>query len=202
VEKRRDWERAALVDAFARLAPEQGMAALDVPRLTRQAGLPPEAFRENFSSLAACLLVAHDAFFQRLAAHVRGDCAADERPWAERSAAALRAALQFLDETGTRARFFVVDALFVGPAVLERRRAQIEALAEMLREGRDHYPGAALLPDSTECMLVAGTLARITGHLLAEAAEPLGELSADLTELLLMHYLGAEGARAVARSVN
>jgi len=189
--------REALVDAFTRLASAQGYRSLGEDEIAHGAGLGIADFRVHFPTTRHCLLAAHDVFFERIVRDVKADCRHIES-WSHRVAAALAVTLCHLDETASRARLFIVDAVGAGPAVLERRFAITGRLAVWLAEGRRYYCAAATLPDATEWMLISGAIARITAALLEERPGLLPALQLELTELLLTPYMGPADARRVA----
>jgi hypothetical protein len=140
---------------------------------------------------------AYDTFFERLFRQVENVCEG-EPDWTGKVRTAVACALECLHETPSRARLFAVEAFGAGPALLERRIAQADHLAAQLREGRRHYPLSATLPDAMEWVLVAGVIARVTSHLLAEETSLLPLLERDISALLLAPYVGPAEASAIA----
>ena len=177
-----------LVDAFTKVAAERGFARTTVEEVERQADLTPGTFLEHFPDKLYAFIAAYDAAFERIFSQVTSACEG-EADWPSKVRAAVACCLDCLHETPSRARLFVVEAVGAGPALLERRFAQITRLAAHLREGRRHYPLAANLPDVTEWVLVAGALDRVTSHLLAEEASVLPLMEPELSALLLAPYV-------------
>jgi AcrR family transcriptional regulator len=190
-------ERGRLIDAFTRLAAEVGYRGVEAPAVARAAGLPAEAFFHHFPSELGCLVAAQDAFVGRLRDDV-AEAVDEEDEWAARVRSAVAACLECLADMESRARLFAVEAVAAGPAVLENRFAHTERAAAQLREGRRHFPRAEPLAETLEWGLVAGAVSRITSFLLAEQGSLLSRLEPELTELLLLPYLGTDEAGQLA----
>jgi AcrR family transcriptional regulator len=193
------WEeqRRQLIDAFTRIGAERGFAKATIPAVTAEAGLPQRAFRSHFATKGHCLAAAYDAFLERLMEQVE-EAASPGLDWPQRVKAAATAALMFVSETSTRARFFAVEAPSAGPLILDRHVTAVGRIVVLLRAGRRYHPEAAELPELTEPVLIGGVASLIGGLLLSEEDAGLLELESGLVEVLLTPYLGREGARKVA----
>ena len=189
-------ERERLVAAIARAAGEQGYDKLTVEHVARYAGLPPTTFYEHFATTEQGLMAAFDAFLDRLWLEVYAVCETDAE-WPQKVRASLDVTLSYLAETASVARVFAVEAA-ANLAATERQLAAVESFAAMLRAGRRLYPRAAELPPPTERALIGGIASIISGHLLAEEPQVLYGLEPQLTELVLLPYLGQSEARRIA----
>jgi AcrR family transcriptional regulator len=189
-------ERERLVAAISRAAGEQGYDKLTVEHVVRYAGVPPATFYEHFATTEQGLMAAFDAFLDRLWLEVSAVCETDA-DWPQKVRAALDVTLSYLAEAATLARVFAVEAA-ANLAATERQFAAVESFAAMLRDGRRLYPHAAELPAPTERALVGGIASIISGHLLAEEPQALSDLEPQLTELVLMPYLGQNEAKRIA----
>lgn len=194
---RAEEERRRLIDAFTKLAAESGFECATGVAVADRAGLPAAAFYEHFPSELLCLIAAHDAFFDRLKESVV-EVIDPEDEWPAMVRKAVAECLECLADSDRHARLFVVEAVRAGPTILERRFAYTAHLAECLRAGRGHFPSTEPLAETTEWALVAGALACVTSHLLAEQVSHLPSMGPDLTEFLLVPYLGPEKAAAAA----
>jgi AcrR family transcriptional regulator len=183
-------ERALLVDAFTKVAAEQGYARATVPVVAATAGLPSSAFYEQFGDKRQCLLAAYDHFFARLVEEIE-EATDFHSPWAEQVETGVAAALAFVLEQVDAARLFAVEALTVGPTAVDRYQASTQRVAALLRQGREHSPEAAALPRLTEAMLAAGAVSLVTSALLAEDPARLQLLEPQLVEVLLLPYAPA-----------
>jgi AcrR family transcriptional regulator len=191
--------RQLLIDAFTKVAAERGYEQVTIDEVVATAGLSRASFFEYFDSKRQCLAASYDAFFDRLTAQARVACAAEET-WPAGVRAAVIASLEFLLETASRARLFMVEAVAGGLPLFERRLALTERLAKMLGGGRQRIPDTTELPASTEWILVGGVLARVSEHLLEEEPDALAELEAEVVELVLTPFVGVGEARRVAES--
>ncbi len=189
--------RARLIDAFTRVAAERGYEQITIEEVATAAGLPRAAFFEYFEGKRHCLGAAYDAFFDRLAAQVREACSA-EQDWPDGVRAGVMACFEFLLETASRARLFMVEAVAGGIPLLERELRLIARLAEMLEDGRRRTLPPPDLPPSTEWILIAGSIERISELLLAEEPSALRDLEPEVAELVLSPFVGPEVARRMA----
>lgn len=194
---RRKARRKRLIDAFTKVAAERGYGQTTIADVVTVAGVPRSAFYAHFSNKRQCLSAAHEEFFDRLLWEV-ASAIDHELDWSMRVRAGVWAVLEFVDETATRSRFFAVEVLAAGPLALERHSAVVEQVAPMLREGRDHFPGAADLPERTEAMLISGGAYLLCNTLLAEERLQVSLLAAELVEMLLSPYIGRDEARRLA----
>src|SRR5690606_5627738 len=113
-------------------------------------------FHEHFPTMQDCLVAAYDSFFDRMVSQMRAACATEEE-WALQVRVAVTAIFEFVRETASRTRMFVIEATSAGgPRLLERRFALIDRIAAQLRDGRLRHPESAALPTCTEPVLVAG----------------------------------------------
>jgi len=189
--------RARLIAAISKVAAEQGYEKVTVELVARSAGLPPEAFEEQFESREQALLAAYQSFLDRIWFEVAAACDTDE-PWPVRVKAAVGAVLASLVEASALARAFAVEATAASLAATERQLAALDDFAALLGEGRHFHPQAATLPAATERALVGGIASIVSGHLLVEEPQALAALEPQLVELLLSPYLGPSEAHRVA----
>jgi AcrR family transcriptional regulator len=188
-------ERERLVAAVSRAAGEQGYDKLTVEHVVRYAGVSSATFYRHFATTEQGLMAAFDAFLDRLLLEVHAVCETDAG-WPQKVRSALGITLSYLAEASNVARVFAVEAA-ANLAATERQFALVESFAAMLRDGRRLYPRAAELPAPTERALVGGIASIISGHLLAEEPQILSDLEPELTEMVLMPYLGQSEAKRV-----
>ena len=190
-------DRELLVAAVGKVAAEQGYARLTVDRVVRSAGVSRATFEEHFESREQGLIAAQDAFLERLWLDVAAACGGSD-PWPGKVRSALAAVLQALVEASALARVFAIEGVAASLALAERQHEMLDRFAELLREGRRLYPAAASLPQATERALVGGIASIVTRHLLVEDPQAIDGLEEELAVLVLLPYLGEEGARRVA----
>jgi hypothetical protein len=139
-----------------------------------------------------------DAASERLEAAIHRACAS-ARPWPARVGAALGAGLELAAAEPAVARLLLIEPWAHGEQAISRRWALLERLGQMLAAGRLERPGGEELPELTEQLLVGACAGTISPRLLGDEATSLPGLAPDLTELVLLPYLGSAEARAWAR---
>jgi hypothetical protein len=135
---------------------------------------------------------------------VAAECIADflsgacELPveWPDRLEAVVRESLGFLVAEPALARLLGPEMSGVG-AIASSRERLIGVLLERLQQGRELRAAAAPgLPLLTERLLLAGAFGLVAEAVAGGTVEALAELAPQLTQLLLVPYLGrAEAAR-------
>lgn len=194
---RADPERDRLVAAFGKAAAEHGYRELTVEHVARYAGTSSSRVQAHFASKDEGIAAAQEAFLERLWLDVLDACS-EAVEWPEKVRVALRSVLVSLAEASALARVFAVEAR-ASLAAAERQFAVLDSFAELLREGREHYPEAASMPPTTERALVGGVASIISSRLLDEEPRALIALEPELLELVLLPYLGRKAARQLAR---
>jgi AcrR family transcriptional regulator len=192
---REDSER--LTDALTRIAAESGYPSVDIEQISASAGLPVDAFHENFPNKDQCLLLAYDRFLADMLEHVE-EAFKGTSDWIDKVKITIEAGFDYLVELEPVARLFVVDAMRTGAAGLERRCASIDSVALQLKHGRLLYPASVDYPDAMESTLVAGVVMIAMTHLLSEDADSLPGIAPEAVELVLTPYIGARRARSIA----
>jgi AcrR family transcriptional regulator len=190
-------ERARLVAAYGKAAAEHGYAALTVDQVLSYAGVPQAVFEEQLGSKEQGLVVAQDAFLERLWLEAVHACE-EAVEWPQKVRAGLAAVLATLVEASALARVFAVEACSASLAAAERQFAALDQFAHLLQEGRRSYPRAESLPAATERALVGGIASIVSSHLLMEDPQAIPGLECELVELILIPYLGEIEAKRVA----
>jgi AcrR family transcriptional regulator len=192
-----DAERERLIAAISKTAAEHGYAGLTVERVVSSTGIDREVFEAHFENCEQGLLAAQETFLGRLLREATDACELSA-PWPYRLRAGLRAVLSSLTEGAALARVLTVEVDAAGLALAERRLVALDDFARLMRNGREDHPDAASLPAVTERLLVGGVASVVAERLLREEPTATPALEAELTELLLIPYLGREEARRVA----
>jgi AcrR family transcriptional regulator len=178
---------------------ERGYLATTIADVTRHACVSRTAFYRHFASKEDCFLTAHEMvieWFERELCEVTTDL----EGWPQRIAAAVAASLRMFDEDPRLPRFGVVEVFHAGPVAASHHKALLGRLAASLRAGRAECSTGAELPPQLEQTLLAGTVGLIASYVNDGREEQLSDLGPDLTETLLLPYLGLEPARRVARA--
>jgi AcrR family transcriptional regulator len=181
---------------------------MSVARVTSRAGVSRRTFYEQFEDREDCFLALFDDALDRVTEVVRGASEAGGDRWRERVRMGLLALLVLLEEDPAIGSLLIVDALAVGPKVLERRTRALERLKVVIDRGRAEAKrarGASPPPLTAEGVLGA-VLSVIHARLIARAAEStrngsssrplsLTGLLNPLMGMIVLPYLG-QGAAA------
>jgi AcrR family transcriptional regulator/DNA-binding MarR family transcriptional regulator len=208
-------QRTRIVGAAARIVGEVGYSGMSVARITSRAGVSRRTFYEQFEDREDCFLALFEEALERASRVAReaADAAVADgvgERWHERVRAGLFALLALLEDDPAIGSLLIVDALAVGPKVLERRARALEALKRVIDGGRVEakrtrgVPAPPPPPLTAEGVLGA-VLSVIHSRLLERAPDPVKNGSArrqpSLTGLLnplmgmiVLPYLGQEAA--------
>lgn len=189
-------ERERIVAAIAKVASEHGYARMTVDQVVQYAGVPRDAFAVHFSGKEQGIVAAQDAFLEHLWLEVLGVCE-EGREWPANVRAALAAGLAFLAETSALARVFAIEAAG-SLAANERQFSTLDGFADLLRDGRRHFPEAADMPPEMERALIGGIASIVTDRLLAEQPQALVDLGPQMAEFILTPYIGQVAAKRAA----
>lgn len=187
-------QRLRLVAAMLRILPLHGYPALTISHLTGEAGVSRAAFYQRFASKEECFLATYDLASEWFCERVER-AVADEKDWRDRIRTGAAETLRLLGANPLVAHLTAVEALQAGPAARERQQAMLDRFASVLRDG---HPGREGLPDDLADLLLGGVVAQIARYVDAGRSERLPEMTRVLVEYLLIPYIGAEEARAVA----
>jgi AcrR family transcriptional regulator len=199
-----EMQRRRLLSGYAEVLAEYGLEGASVDRVCKRAGVSRRTFYDLFLDREGCFLAALDLGLERIAANVV-PAYMSQTPWQRQVRAALTAFLELFDQEPPLARMFVVETLKGGPAVLERRRAVVQALVGSIDEGRTrngivrrHTASAgsegAGPPPLTAEGAVGGVLSVIHTRLMEPGAAPLLTLVNPLMSMIVHPYLGAAAA--------
>jgi hypothetical protein len=94
------------------------------------------------------------------------------------------------------ARAIIVEGPAVGPPITSRFEGLIGGFADLVRKGRPDSP-AVELPETIEETVVGGLYWLLYYAFLEESPKGIEEMLPQLTEFLLLPFMGAEAARRV-----
>jgi AcrR family transcriptional regulator len=195
-------QRERLLSATASAIAERGYASLAVSDLTERAGVSRATFYKLFDDKHDCVLEAQGwAIDQvRLAIADAGQAVvAAGGDWPQAVAAGLGAALDFAAEFPGQARLVLASSHSPSEPKLTRDGLALHLqLVELLHEGAQRFPGARPVSGLTEQAAVGAAISIAGNCLAAGELEALPELKADLIQIVLLPYLGAEEARRIA----
>jgi len=187
-------ERDRLRDALVDLCFERGFHNLELWALFQRAGLDRAAFDRHFTDLEDCFFVVFEAEVDRY----RRECApAPEEfaEWRERVRATLYALFRFLAADRRRARFVVVDSQVAGERTRLLTGQLIEALFDLVDEGRAELENPGALTRATAESVGGGILNQVYAAVARPGRlPPEEELVPELMYCAVLPYLGAEAA--------
>jgi AcrR family transcriptional regulator/DNA-binding MarR family transcriptional regulator len=207
-----------MLGAAARIVGEVGYGGMSVARITSRAGVSRRTFYEQFEDREDCFLALFEEALERASGVAREAAGAADvgDGWHERVRAGLFALLVLVEGEPAIGSLLIVDALAVGPRVLERRARALEMLKAVIDGGRveaKRARGVPKPPPLTAEGVLGAVLSVIHARLLERAAGSSIEnwssrRGASLTGLLnplmgmiVLPYLGqAAAARELERS--
>jgi AcrR family transcriptional regulator len=194
-------QRERLREAMVRLAAEKGYAATTVTEVVELAGVSSATFYELFEDKEACFLEAFGAVNDVVVAHVAGAYrAAEDEPWPQRIAAALRAMVELLAAEADIARLTMVEGTAAGDGARRLYGKALSSFEPYLEEGRE-YAGKDDLPPDTARFAIGAGASMIFDEIRAGRGAELERILPDLVFAVLMPYLGPEEAKAEMRRV-
>ncbi len=176
-----------------------GFSTATVKDLMEEAAVSRATFYKHFADRDACLLALTEEVLGWLDEETR-IAAQDAADWPAAVAAVIRLLVGLLRDDPRVARLCGVELLHGGPNARARREAAFDALAAGLRLGRDERPWGKSLPAGLEALLVRGAVALTANRIAYGPDQAAKELADDLSEVILISYLGAEDARRAVRS--
>jgi AcrR family transcriptional regulator len=189
------WQCVRILDAVVEVVAERGLADTSVALVIARARVSRRAFHERFDGLDACLVAVMDVALERTGA-LLDEAFAREGSQYERLRHALAAVLEFLDAEPALARVAIVHVLAAGPAVLERRRSNIDRFYKWVAVGIGIDP-RSVLPLAFESTM-ASVLGVIHARLVTDEPRPLLTLLGPLMGTIVGPYMDAA---AVAREI-
>jgi AcrR family transcriptional regulator len=183
--------------AAAELLAERGAASVTVARVVSRARISRATFYENFASIGDCLRVANEDALRRLWA-AAAEAAEPQAEWSGSVRAAIAAALAFFAAEPSAVYLLGVAGRAADPEIAAAHAEAVDRLAALLRRGRAHLTQPAELSEAAEPILIASLATLLESFLVRGDPAGLPQLEAQLTELLLAPYLGAEQARRAA----
>lgn len=174
-------QRERLIGGMVEVCAERGYAGAKVIDVVKVAGVSSATFYQRFEDKWDCLRASHAQLLERLLEEV--DRASERTEDDEaRTKAALRSLLSLLAADPPSARLLSVEILAAGPEGAKCHANAVEVIGARL------MPGAARDDDSpispAEWAQVAGILALIGQHVMADEADSLPELEDELVALV------------------
>ena len=176
-----------------------GYARTTVEQVITRAGVSRKTFYDIFADREDCFLAAFEHALSQ-AKLLASEAHESEPTWREGIRRALARLLIFMDEEPALARLCVVEALAAGERVLQRRAQVLDAVAEIIDQGRGSTSVTRDPPQVTAEGIVGGIFTVLHTRLLEDDRPPLTELLGALMSMIVLPYLGARAAhRELAR---
>jgi AcrR family transcriptional regulator len=185
--------RGRIAAAMVELGAEHGLDGTTVAMICERAGVGRAGFDANFSGREDCFLRVHGEissdFCRRAATAFAGP-----RAWHDRVWAGAWAAMRFLQEDATRARFFIVAVNGAGSRAQARRDRVLQGLADMIDAGRGQLEEPESVSRCTAEMVAGAIYGTILTRVRDGAIERGEEFLPELVYMAMMPYLGARAA--------
>ncbi len=186
-------QRSRLIAAMVGAVEADGYQGLTVGQVLTRARVSRRTFYEVFGDLDDCFLAAFEQTLEN-ARELAHTAYLSERDWRCGMRAALLCVLTLMEQERGLARLCVVDALFAGPRVLERRAQLLRELAQAIDGGRT-VANARHDPHPLTGQAIAGSIATLLHtRLLHQDPAPLTDLCGALMGIIVMPYLGRAAA--------
>ena len=193
-------QRRRILRATGELVAKRGYGDVTVELIVKRAHVSYKTFYKHFASKEACFLEFFDAVFRSTERTIRARLDAEDLPWAEQVALALRTFVEAIVADPIIARAVIVEAPTVGPGIQDRYEQATKAFVPLFRAGRELNPRGAELPATIEDTLAGSVFWSAYQRLIVGEAERLPELLPELIELVLRTYLGEAEAARIARA--
>lgn len=191
-QNQRDRLAAGMISTVA----EQGYHETTISQIATAAGVSRRTFYSYFDSKEACFLDTF-ALIEEHLVEVMSEAAAPVRGWPAKVRAQLAAMLEALAENPDLVRFALIAPPAAGGPFLERYRAFLERLMDVVADER---PARSRQPnEGAELAMAGGLAALVVAKVNAGEGDRLPELQPELVELLLTPYIGHERAADQAR---
>ncbi|HEX3240542.1 MAG TPA: helix-turn-helix domain-containing protein [Solirubrobacterales bacterium] len=192
-------QRSRILAAALEVFGTRGFAATSVQDLVREAHVSRGTLYAHFSGKEACFLGLLDEAVDYLWAQA-ASAAAEENEWAARLCATSERIVALLAEDRRLARVCAVEVLAAGDQVRSRCESLIGEVGAAMRAGRAESSSGPQPPESLEAVLFTGAVSVIGQRLVRDGGQDAGAVAAELSELLLIPYMGSAEARALVRS--
>lgn len=190
-------QRERMLLATAELVADRGYQKTTIELIAKTARVALSTFYEQFSSKEECFLAAFDETMDA-AAEIFAELIDEEQPWVDQISSAMEIALEMVVKEPARARLCIVEAQAAGGEALVRYQGMLDRIAPKLREGREHNPRSARLPDGLEVAIAGGLVWLVHQRLLAGREDEIKALLPEMLQVTLTPYVGEEEAGRAA----
>ncbi|MFL5872174.1 MAG: TetR/AcrR family transcriptional regulator [Solirubrobacterales bacterium] len=196
---RREHQRHRILLAALEVFGTRGSAVSTVQDVIGEARVSRATFYRLFADKESCLAALHDELLTWLWDEV-AVTVADVETWPLQLRAAVERTIELLADDPRVARICAVEVYAAGSELRARHDRLVKDLGDLLRLGRAERPGGAELPALLEPMLARGAIS-IAGRSIVYRQSPApASLGAELSQFMLIPYLGAKEAKALIAS--
>jgi AcrR family transcriptional regulator len=188
-----DPARARIVAATIELIGSRGYAQISVEMVCEQARTRRSHFDRCFAGMEDCFLCAHDEVAAELCTRVLS-AYSGPASWHDRIWAAGWAAMRFLSEDPSRARFLVVEVNGTGAGAQARRDRVLQQIADFLDSGREELEKPEKVSRCTAEIVAGAIYGTVLARVEAGCIERGEDFLPELVYMAVMPYLGARAA--------
>jgi AcrR family transcriptional regulator len=188
-----DPARARIAAAMVDLVGDRGYAQTSVEMICERARARRSHFERCFAGKEDCFLCVHDEVSAEFCVRVQGAYAGPSA-WHDRVWAAGWAAMRFLAEDPTRARFLVVEVNGAGSGAQSRRDQILQRLADILDGGRQELEKPESVSRCTAEIVAGAIYGTVLGKIEDGCIERGEDFLPELVYMAVMPYLGSRAA--------
>lgn len=185
--------RDPIHDALIGLCAERNVGEVTVEDLCERAGVEVAAFQSRYEDLEDCFVEALDAELERFRSRLdpirKGDA-----PWRDRVRGTGYELLELFREDERATRFLVLGARSGGERALLLFWAEVEAMVDLMDEGRQCLEDPDSLTRSTAEQIAGGYFNQLYGVVVRGPLPEAQEIIPQLMYSAVLPYLGEEAA--------
>jgi AcrR family transcriptional regulator len=192
-------QRDRIVATVAAVIADHGYGGLTIARIIAGARISRTTFYGHFTDKREALVAAYDVILGHYLATVEEACNA-QADWPEKVKAGIGATVRFAQVEPAYVQLLASAFLAADRELARRLQPSYEQLVALLAAGRLEQAETEALPPFTEQALVGAIAAILARTLPSEEFGPLVDVESQLSEFVLMPYLGPAGARRAVAS--
>ncbi len=185
--------REQILELVTKVFAKRGYQAATVDHLVAGGKTSMGGFYKFFDGKEDCFVQVFDRVMERAGERVAAARPSDSG-WAIRTAAWLRAMVEFVAAEPLAARVVLLEAQTGGPEAVRRYNETLAEAAAFLRRGRTEGNRAADLPDSFEDASISGVVWLLQNRLARGESISVAELYPEIVKTLLEPYVGLKTA--------
>jgi AcrR family transcriptional regulator len=188
-----DPARQRIVAATVFLIGARGFESVSIELICEQARTRRSHFERCFAGIEDCFLTVHDEVSAELCERVDASLAA-AGSWHDRVWAAGWAAMRFLGEDPTRARFLLAEVNGWSSGAQARRDRILQGIADVLDGGREQLEEPGSVSRCTAEIVAGAIYGTVLGKVESGCLERGEDFLPELVYMAVMPYLGSRAA--------